>query len=115
MRVPFAAAGAIAAYLSMYLLAGSSAAATLQAQLQGSGGGGGSSGGGGSAAAAASSSSSSGSWCQQVAVPPMGLVSPDKLAALLRLFKYRLGGSGPPAAEALEGLGCRCGRVRGAM
>lgn len=79
MRLPFAAAAAIAAYLSIYLLSGSS-----------------------------NSSSMWGTGSQVPAVPPMGLASPDKLAALLRLFKYRLGGSAPPLCEAIEGGGCRC-------
>jgi hypothetical protein len=37
----------------------------------------------------------------------MQLVSADKLAALLRLFKYRLGANGPPMLEAVEGIACR--------
>jgi len=82
VRLPFAAAAAIAAYLSVYLLAGGSSSTVLQQQL-------------------------GATWCQQLAVPPMGLVSVDKLAALLRLFKYRLGANGPPMLEAVEGVACR--------
>lgn len=82
MRLPFAAAAAIAAYLSVYLLAGGSSSSSLAQQL-------------------------GASWCCHLAVPPMGLVGPDKLAALLRLFKYRLGASGPPLYEAVEGVACR--------
>lgn len=82
VRLPFAAAAAIAAYLSVYLLAGGSSSTVLQHQL-------------------------GATWCQQLAVPPMGLVSVDKLAALLRLFKYRLGANGPPMLEAVEGVACR--------
>lgn len=82
MRLPFAAAAAIAAYLSVYLLAGGSSSAALQQQL-------------------------GAAWCQQLAVPPMQLVSADKLAALLRLFKYRLGANGSPMLEAVEGVACR--------
>lgn len=88
VRVPFAAAAAIASLLSLYLLANGSANANsssseLQALL-------------------------GVRWGQGMAVPPMGLVSPDKLAALLRLFKYSLGVNGPPMYEALEGVACRC-------
>jgi hypothetical protein len=82
VRLPFAAAAAIAAYLSVYLLAGGSSSAALQQQL-------------------------GAAWCQQLAVPPMQLVSADRMAALLRLFKYRLGGNGPPMLEAVEGVACR--------
>jgi hypothetical protein len=82
VRLPFAAAAAIAAYLSVYLLAGGSSSTALQQQL-------------------------GAAWCQQLAVPPMQLVSADKLAALLRLFKYRLGANGPPMLEAVEGVACR--------
>jgi hypothetical protein len=89
VRVPFAAAAAIAAYISVYLLSsqsswgGGSSSNSTQGQLLGV------------------------QWGQQLAVPPMGLVSPDKLTALLRLFKYRFGGSGPPMNELLEGVPCR--------
>jgi hypothetical protein len=37
----------------------------------------------------------------------MGLITPDKLAAVLRLFKYRLGMEGPPMLEAVEGVPVR--------
>jgi hypothetical protein len=88
VRVPFAAAAAIAAYITLYLLSsqsswGGGTSSSLQGQLLGL------------------------QWGQQLAVPPMGLVSPDKLTALLRLFKYRFGGSGPPMYELLEGVPCR--------
>lgn len=43
----------------------------------------------------------------------MGLIRPDKLAALLRLFKYRLGVTGPPMFEALEGVPCIAGLLDG--
>lgn len=82
VRLPFAAAAAIAAYLSVYLLAGGSSSGALQQQL-------------------------GAAWCQQLAVPPMQLVSGDRMAALLRLFKYRLGSNGPPMLEAVEGVACR--------
>lgn len=82
VRLPFAAAAAISAYLSVYLLAGGSSSEALQQQL-------------------------GANWCQQLAVPPMGLACVDKLAALLRLFKYRLGGNGPPMFEPVEGVCCR--------
>uniref|UniRef100_A0A383VWV5 non-specific serine/threonine protein kinase n=1 Tax=Tetradesmus obliquus TaxID=3088 RepID=A0A383VWV5_TETOB len=94
VRVPFAAAAAIAAYISLYLLSsqsswGDGTSSSLQGQLLGL------------------------HWGQQLAVPPMGLVSPDKLTALLRLFKYRFGGSGPPMYELLEGVPCRAGLLDG--
>ncbi|WIA41542.1 hypothetical protein OEZ86_008912 [Tetradesmus obliquus] len=94
VRVPFAAAAAIAAYISLYLLSsqsswGDGTSSSLQGQLLGL------------------------QWGQQLAVPPMGLVSPDKLTALLRLFKYRFGGSGPPMYELLEGVPCRAGLLDG--
>ncbi|KAF8056751.1 hypothetical protein HT031_006249 [Scenedesmus sp. PABB004] len=90
VRAPFAAAAAIAAFMPLYLLAcAPDGGGPALRQLMGAG------------------------WGWQPAVPPMGLVSPDKLAALLRLFKYRLGASGPPMCEALEGVPCRTGLLDG--
>jgi hypothetical protein len=94
--VPFAAAAAIAAYITLYLLSsqsswGGGTSSSLQGQLLGL------------------------QWGQQLAVPPMGLVSPDKLTALLRLFKYRFGGSGPPMYELLEGVPCRWACILGIL
>lgn len=85
VRTPFAAAAAIAAYLGVYLL-GSPSASPASA---------------GSAAAAGKLG------CLPVP-PPIDLVSPGRLGAVLRLLQYRPGGPGP-MLEALEGVPCRWG------
>lgn len=104
VRVPFTSAAAISSYLQLYLLAGigtlsphSSIASTN----------------GNTATSAVGLQQLLGPSMQSNVVPPMGLISPDKLAALLRLFKYRLGITGPPMYEALEGVPCIAGLLDG--
>jgi hypothetical protein len=85
VRTPFAAAAAIAAYLSIYL----------------SGGPPPNPGPGAPAAKLAS----------LPVPPPMELVLPARLAAALRLLQYRPGGPAP-MLEAAEGAPCRCGSCK---
>lgn len=82
VRTPFAAAAAIASYLGVYLL--------------------------GLGNTATSGNTNPNSSAAGLPVPPpMDLVSPGRLAALLRLLQYRPGGPAP-MLEATEGAPCRC-------
>lgn len=104
VRLPFTAAAAISACLQLYLLA-SSGSMSPHSSING----------------VNSSSTASGVGLQQLlgpncqanVVPPMGLISPDKLQALQRLFKYSLGVTRPPSYEALEGVPCITGLMDG--
>lgn len=95
MRTPFAASAAIAAYLSIYL-AGGGVTGTHP-----------SSGGGGGASSTSAGSSASNKLAALPVPPPMELVLPARLGAVLRLLQYRPGGPAP-MLEAVEGAPCRC-------
>lgn len=102
VRLPFTAAAAITAYLQLYLLAGSGSMSSHSSMN--------------SAAVTTSGFGLQqllGPNCQANVVPPMGLIAPDKLQALCRLFKYALGVNRPPSYEALEGVPCVAGLMDG--
>eukprot|EP00775_Hariotina_reticulata_P001705 gene1705-2051_t len=113
VRIPFAAAAAISAYLSLYHLSNRISLASSWGSMFAGGGATADAGSNGLAQPLTSPSWRAGAVA--TAVPPMGLITPDKLAALLRLFKYRLGMEGVPMLEAVEGVPVSSGLLDGPM
>ncbi|GFR42822.1 hypothetical protein Agub_g3779, partial [Astrephomene gubernaculifera] len=105
LTLGYVAAGAAAAYLRFYAHpAGPAPSSSSSSSNPGAMGGGASSRG-----AAASSSSAS------PHPPPSELLSPARLASLVRLLKYHPATSGSPALEALEGAPARTGLFDGVV
>ncbi|KAG2493565.1 hypothetical protein HYH03_008379, partial [Edaphochlamys debaryana] len=96
LALGYVAAGAAAAYLRFYAQpAGPGPAAAAAAAAAGGGGG------------------SSGLGSSRPLPPPPELLSPSRLASLVRLMKYHPAPSGAPALEGLEGAPARTGLFDG--